>query len=121
MLNKGRLARKKKAHQAIQTPYLSDPASSLDQFCDNYLIKLRYDTKDFADLKLISENFNIFTGKSADTFLLHMSLTSKAVAGADVRSLRNRKGSASSKRILPLSQDDMQKSKVCDEMINFEK
>ena len=85
------------------------------------MIKLRYDTKDFADIKLISENFNIFTGKSADTFLLHMSLTSRAVAGADVRSLRNRKGSASSKRILPLSQDDMQKSKVCDEMINFEK
>lgn len=85
------------------------------------MIKLRYDTKDFADIKLISENFNIFTGKSADTFLLHMSLTSRAVAGADVRNLRNRKGSASSKRILPLSQDDMQKSKVCDEMINFEK
>ncbi len=72
-------------------------------------------------MKLISENFNVFTGKSADTFLLHMSLTSKAVAGSDVRSLRNRKNSATSKRILPLSQDDMQKSKVCDEMINFEK
>lgn len=85
------------------------------------MIKLRYDTKDFVDMKLISENFNVFTGKSADTFLLHMSLTSKAVAGSDVRSLRNRKGSATSKRILPLSQDDMQKSKVCDEMINFEK
>lgn len=50
-----------------------------------------------------------------------MSLTSKVVAGADVRSLRNRKTSGTNKRILPLSQDDMQKSKVCDEMINFEK
>lgn len=75
MLSKGRLARKKKAHQAIQTPYLTDPVSSLDQFCDNYLIKLRYDTKDFSEMKLISENFNVFNGKLADTFLLHMSLT----------------------------------------------
>jgi len=26
-------------------------------------------------MKLISENFNVFNGKLADTFLLHMSLT----------------------------------------------
>jgi len=51
-----------------------------------------------------------------------MSLTSKAVAGADIRSLRQKHGSSStSKRILQLSQDEMQKAKVCDEMINFEK
>jgi len=55
-------------------------------------------------MPVICENFNVFTGKIADTFLLHMSLTTKAVSGADIRNLRQRKGSArASKRILPLS------------------
>lgn len=81
----------------------------MDAFCDNYMIKLKYDTKDFVDIKILRDNFNVFSGKFADTFLLHMSLTSKPVAGTDVRNLRQRRGSGSaqSKRILPLSQDEM--------------
>jgi len=75
MSSKVRLARKKKAQKAIQTPYLMDVASSNDQFCDNYLIKLKYDTLEFAYIPIINDNFNIFAGKQADTFLLHMSLS----------------------------------------------
>lgn len=67
---------------------MCNPVSNYDAFCDNYLIKLKYDTKDFIKIKALKENFNVFEGRYADVFLLHMSLNSKPIVGADIRSLR---------------------------------
>lgn len=60
-----------------------------DLYCQNYLLKLKYDTKDYADIQMIRDNFNVVSAsKFADPFLIHMSLGGRLVAGADVRNLR---------------------------------
>ena len=123
--SKIRISRQKKAYKAIQTPYLCDPVNKHDNFCENYILKLKYDTKDFADLQIIKDNFNVqLQAKYADPFLISLSINGKLVAGADIRNLRSKKNSGQQsaiKRVIPLSSDDMQKAKACDEMIYFEK
>jgi hypothetical protein len=86
---------------------------------------MKYDTRDFAENRTIKENFNVMgVGKFADPFLLQMSLNGKPVAGTDVRNLRQNTKQGirvPTRRILPLSAEDMSKAKACDEMIQFEK
>lgn len=65
MTSKQRLARKKRVQQAIQTPFLYAPKES--DYCENYLLKMKHDTKHFADLPLIKSNFNV--GTQIDPFL----------------------------------------------------
>lgn len=74
MTSKQRLARKKKAQKAIQTPYLCNPSGMFDTYCDNYLLKMRQDTKLFAENAMIKTNFNVQAQGSADPFLAQMSI-----------------------------------------------
>ena len=57
-----------------------------DVLYENYLLKMKSETKILADLTLITENFNY---KIGDTFFVQMSVKGNVVAGSDVRSLRN--------------------------------
>lgn len=52
-----KLARKRRAQQAIQVPYLIDPKMPEGSF-ENYLLKMKHDTKWLAENSLISEHFN---------------------------------------------------------------
>lgn len=52
------IEKRRKCQRVIQTPYLLDPQNASDASCENYLIKMRHDTKDFNDLPLIRGNFN---------------------------------------------------------------
>ena len=74
---------------------------------------------------MIKENFNVLSNeKFADPFLLQMSLSGQLVAGSDVRNLRPRTKQGTRtpvKRVLPLTKEEMQRAKACDEMIRFEK
>ena len=116
MSTKQKLAKKKRAQKAIQVAYLRDPQPG-DFLCENYLLKMKTDTKILGDLSVIVENFNFRAG---DCFFVQMSLKTNVVAGSDVRSLRNQR-SSSTKYLLPIEQVDMQKIKACEEMIQFEK
>lgn len=60
----------------------------LDQSCENYLMKMKYDTRDFNELPMIKGNFNTTGHGSADPFLVQMSVGHKVVAGSDIRSLK---------------------------------
>lgn len=87
MTSKQRLARKKKAQKAIQTPYLCDPKDMFDCYCENYLLKMRHDTKHLGDIQMIKANFNVMTPGQADPFLAQLSIAGRA-AGSDIRSLK---------------------------------
>jgi len=53
-----------------------------------------------------------------------MSIKGSIVTGADLRALkanRNSSGEKTTKRVLPMKPEEMQKAKACDEMIHFEK
>ena len=65
--NKMRLGRKKRAQKAIQTPYLRETEDK--KFCENYLLKMKYDTKQFADNAMIKANFNVAPAGLSDPFL----------------------------------------------------
>ena len=89
MTSNFRLKKKKRDQQEIQTPYLSNQKSEKDPYCVNYLLKMKYDSRDFTENKMIKDNFNVLrNGKFADPFLLQMSLSGQLVAGSDVRNLR---------------------------------
>jgi hypothetical protein len=65
-----------------------DPTTESDKSCENYLLKMRHDTKEFSDLPLIKANFNVCKLGQSDPFLVHMSLGGKVIAGSDIRSLK---------------------------------
>lgn len=82
---------------------------------------MRDDTRELSDLPLIASHYN--TAKQADPFLIQLSIGNKPVAGSGVKNLRQQRGSnaEAAKRILALNQEDMQKMRACEEMIQFEK
>lgn len=116
--NKVRIGRKKRAQKAIQTPYLRETEDR--KYCENYLLKMKYDTKHFADNPMIKANFNVAPAGLSDPFLSQLSISGKVVAGGDIRQLKQQKNQQA-KRVLAWGPDEIQKAKSCDEMLLFEK
>ena len=87
--NKVRVGRKKRAQKAIQTPYLRETEDR--KYCENYLLKMKYDTKHFADNPMIKANFNVAPAGLSDPFLSQLSISGKVVAGGDIRQLKQQK------------------------------
>lgn len=79
---------------------------------------MKTDISDFGKLKL-SQFFN-FGDQRCDPFLVQMSLSDRIVAGVDVKLLKQRK-LYKPKQILPLTEDEVAKVRVCEEMIMFER
>jgi hypothetical protein len=52
---------------------------------------MRHDTKPFADNQMIARNFNVMQTGLADPFLTQLSLQGRAVAGNDIRALKQQK------------------------------
>lgn len=118
MNSKQRLARKKKAQKAIQAQFLCPVEGQ--NYVENYLLRMRHDTKFLAENPVISKNFNVAPSGGADPFLTQMSIAGKVVAGNDIRALKNR-SSQQSKRVLHFTQDETNKARSCEEMLMFEK
>lgn len=120
MSTKQKIARKRRTQQAIQIAYLNEPKDENGPY-ENYLLKMKNDTRWFADSQTINDNFSI-SPKTSDPFLIQLSVKGNIVAGSDVRALKAQRNSGLNviKRVLPLRQEEMFKAKACDEMIQFE-
>ena len=118
MTSKQRLSRKKKAQKAIQAPYLCTPEGK--SFAENYLLKMRHDTKFLSESTIIQRNFNVVQQGSSDPFLTQMSIQGKVVVG-DLRALKQQKSNMTAKRVLHFGQDETYKARSCEEMLMFEK
>ncbi len=81
-------------------------------------MKLKFDTKDFAENQMIRENFNVCSGtKFSDPFLIQMSLNGKIAVGTDARNLKlNSKAGTRivTKRVVPLNNEDIERAKACE-------
>ena len=113
--SKMRTIRKRRAQTAIQVPFLTT-----DNL--NYLLKMKSDTSCFATMA-IGKHFNFAAETSrGDPFLIQTSVSGNIVAGNRARALRKGKdGQQQIKRTLPLAEDDMNKAKACEEMIQYER
>ena len=52
---------------------MCNPAIPEDKYGDNYLLKMRFDTKFLAENAFISKHFNVVAVGNADPFLTQMS------------------------------------------------
>ena len=82
---------------------------------------MKGDTTVFATLAM-GRHFNFAPENSrGDPFLIQTSVSGHIVAGNRARAIRKGKEAQSTKRCIPLAEDDMSKAKACEEMILYER